>query len=415
MSGCGGAEARRASHIARGEQYLAQDQLEKARIEFAAALQIAPNDAQARFLSGRVAERLGNVRAAAALYQGALDVDPGHVQAHACLARLLVLSGAPARALELIAPVLKSHPDDPELLTARAAARAELKDTGSAITDAERAVQLAPLNEGAVSLLAGLYYQAGQEQRAVELLTATLTHAPNSVDLRQALAKLYVLRGESQRAEEQLQRVVQSKPRDPALRFQLAAFYISEKRLDDAAHTFKAVIAARPESDAAKLAYVDFLTTYRSRAQGERALRDLIANDPHNYSLQLGLGALQQRAGALQDAIGTFRAVIAQDADGPATSRSCGHWRGHTWRTTSRRSQKRTCARRSLRQPETSPRVWIWRSCCGSRGGRTKRSSCSRRRSERCQGKRVPRHEPPWYKPIWPSPTCRPHAWRLRI
>jgi uncharacterized protein (TIGR02996 family) len=317
LSGCGGADARRASHIARGEQYLAQDQLEKARIEFADALQIAPNDAQARFLSGRVAERLGNVRAAAAMYQGTIDVSPEHIQAHARLARLLVLSGAPARALELIGPLLARHPEDPDLLTVRAAARVELKDTGAAITDAARAVQLAPLNEGAVSLLAGLYWQTGQAQRAVELLTVTLTRLPDSGDLRQALARLYLSRGESKLAEEQLLRIVQSKPRDLALRYQLASFYIDAKQLDAAERVFRAAMAARPESDAAKLAYADFLTTHRSPAQGERALRELITHDPHNYPLQLGLGALQQRAGATRDSIATFRAVVAQDGEGP--------------------------------------------------------------------------------------------------
>ena len=317
LSGCGGADARRASHMARGEKYLAQDQLEKARIEFADALQIAPNDPQARFLSGRVAERLGNMRGAAAMYQGTIEVSPDHLQAHAHLARLLVWSGAPARALELVGPVLARHPDDPDLLTVRGAARLELKDTAAALSDAQRAVQLAPLNEGAVSLLAGLYWQTGQGQRAADWLTATLARLPDSVDLRQALARLYLARGEKKLAEEQLLRSVQSKPLDLALRYQLASFYIDSKRLDDADRVYREAMAVRPESDAPKLAYTEFLTTHRSAAQGEQALRELIARDPHDYALQLALGELQQRAGDHRAAIGTFSAIVAQDADGP--------------------------------------------------------------------------------------------------
>jgi len=317
LSGCGGADARRASHIARGEKYLADNQLEKARVEFADALQIAPNDAQARFLSGRVAERLGNVRAAAGMYQGAIDVNPEHVQALARLGRLLVLSGAPARALELIGPALARHPDEPDLLAVRAAARAQLKDTGTALADAGRAVQLDPSNEAAVSLLAGLYWQTGQAQRAIELLTATLIHVPDSIDLRQALAKLYLVQGESKLAEAQLLHTVQSEPRDLALRYELASFYIQVNRLDDAERTYRGAMVTRPESDAAKLAYAEFLTGYRSPAQGEQALRELIAHDPNNYPLRLGLGALQQRAGATADAVATFRAIVAQDGEGP--------------------------------------------------------------------------------------------------
>jgi uncharacterized protein (TIGR02996 family) len=317
VSGCGGADSRRASHIARGEKYLADEQLEKARIEFADALQISPNDAQARFLSGRVAERLGNVRSAAAMYQGAIDVNPEHVQAHARLGRLLVVSGAPVRALELIGPLLARHPDEPDLLTVRAAARAQLKDTQSALADAERAVQLQPQNEAAVSLLAALYWQSGQAPRAAALLTDTLEHLPDSTELRQSLAKLYLLQGDGQLAEAQLLRMVQSKPRDLELRYQLASFYIDARRLDDAEKALRAAMTARPDDDAAKLAYADFLMTYRSPAQGEEALRALIARDPHNYPLQLGLGTLEQRAGDNQHAIATFRTIIAQDSEGP--------------------------------------------------------------------------------------------------
>jgi uncharacterized protein (TIGR02996 family) len=125
------------------------------------------------------------------------------------------------------------------------------------------------------------------------------------------------LQGESKLAEAQLLRIVQIKPRDLTLRYQLASFYIDAKRLDDAERALQAAMTLRPDNDAAKLAYADFLTAYRSPAQGEQALRALIARDPHNYPLQLGLGALQQRAGDSQRAIGTFRAIIAENSDGP--------------------------------------------------------------------------------------------------
>jgi uncharacterized protein (TIGR02996 family) len=316
LSGCGGADARRASHIARGQKYLAEEKLEKARIEFAEALQISPNDAEARFLSGRVAERLGNPRAAASMYQGAVDVNPEHVQARANLARLYLFAGTPDMALELIKPGLDKHPDDPDLLTVRAGVRSQRQDSAGALADAEHAVRIDPANEGAVSALAGLYQAAGQSPRAVELLKGTLKHLPHSVDLRQVLARLYLSSGDSEGVEEQLLQVVQIKPSELELRLQLASFYVGAKRLDDAEHTLKAAILALPKSDEAKLIYADFLATQRSPARGEAALREVIAHDPRNLDLQLGLGALQQRAATTQDAVATYRAIIAKDANG---------------------------------------------------------------------------------------------------
>jgi tetratricopeptide (TPR) repeat protein len=316
--GCGSADSRRASHIARGQQYLAEGKLEKARVEFGNALQIAPNDADARYLSGLVAERLGNMRQAAAHYHGAIDINPEHVKARAGLAHMYVFGGVPDKALELVAPALVKHPDDPDLLTVRAAARAQLKDVPGGLADAERAVKLAPDNENAVALLSGFYRQSGQQARAVELLEATLQRLPNSVDLRQVLANIYLGAGDRARAEEQLKRVIAIKPQLLSLRYQLAAFYIGGKQLDEAERTLKEAMAAAPESDEPKLAYAEFLATQRSSQQGEAALKEFVAREPREFNLQLGLGAMQLRAGKSAEALATYRAVIDGDPDGPA-------------------------------------------------------------------------------------------------
>ena len=314
--GCGGADSRRASHVARGKEYLASGNLEKARIEFANALQIAPRDAETRYLTADVTERLGDPRAAAALYQGAIDLDPKHVRARAHLARLYVLSGLPGKALDLIAPALREHPDDPELLMVRAAARVRLKDDSGALADAQRAVQLAPRDESAVLLLADLYRLAGQSPRAVELLESTLQELPQSADLHRALAGLYLAAGSADPAERQLLQVVQIQPQELAFRMQLASFYINSKRTADAENTLRAAVAALPRSNEAKLAYANFLAAYQSRAQGEEELRQLIAQDPTNFDLRLGLAELQQRMGATAEALATYRAIVVSDPSG---------------------------------------------------------------------------------------------------
>src|SRR3984885_469901 len=114
--------------MAKGQTFLAKGNVEKARIEFRNALQIAPNDSEVRFENGVVDEKLGNRREAGQFYQGAIDSNKDNVAARAALGRLYVLTGAPAQALETIKPSLDKHPDDPNLLTVRAASRDMLKD-----------------------------------------------------------------------------------------------------------------------------------------------------------------------------------------------------------------------------------------------------------------------------------------------
>lgn len=301
----------------RGQEYFAAANYDKARVEFRNALQITPNDAEARFMSGFTAEKLGDLRTAGNMYQATIDVDPEHARARANLGRMLVFAGAPSRALELVEPAIVKHPDDAELLTVRGAARIQLKDKEGALADAEHAVKVAPENANAVALLASLYRQSDQTDRAIELIRQVLEKKPEEVELREVLARLY-LGTQPELAQEQFRRIIVSRPQELSYRVQLAMLHARAKQLADAEKVLREAVAALPKSDDAKLAYIEFLIGQGQRARGEQELRQFIGREPKNYALQLGLGAFQQRAGATDVAIGTYRQIIVRDGDGAA-------------------------------------------------------------------------------------------------
>src|SRR5690349_15205477 len=76
LSACSGPDARRANHMKRGQEYLAEGRLEKAEIEFRNVLQIAPGDITARVMIGHVSEKRGNLREAFGDYRAAVDLAP---------------------------------------------------------------------------------------------------------------------------------------------------------------------------------------------------------------------------------------------------------------------------------------------------------------------------------------------------
>jgi tetratricopeptide (TPR) repeat protein len=313
---CGGADTRRGEHMQRGQEYFAAENWEKARVEFRNALQVTPDDPNARFMNARVAEKLNNLSDAARLYQATIDVAPDHIQARAALGRMYVFGGAPDRAIEMVKPGLVTHPDDPDLLTVRSAARAQQNDRAGALEDAEKANKLAPDNENAAAMLASLYQQKGEGSRAIEVISKTLEKAPKSLDLRQVLASLYSSAGDNDRAEQELKKIVELKPTELRHRINLALSYIRSKRLDDADHTLVEAVKALPGNSQAKLAYVDFLVAQRSMERGVEVLKQYIASEPKDYDLQFGLGALQQRSSKPDDAIATYGKIIAADKDG---------------------------------------------------------------------------------------------------
>lgn len=317
LSGCGGAESRRASHIQRGREYLAHGDFAKAGVEFRNAVQIAPRDPQARLLAGLAAEKLSRWREAAGLYQSVVELAPENVEARVDLGRLYALGGAPEQALKLIEPALAKHPDAAALLTVRALARGRLKDLDGARADAERAVQLAPNDENAVALLAAMYRERGQNARAVQLVSSTLDRVPSSTDLREVLAAIYVETGDADKAIEQMRRLITLKPTVPAYRSRLAALYAGEHRYDDAQRTLEEEVKAFPDSDDAKLTLAAFVERERSRAAAQKLLEAFIAADPANGATRLELGALLLRAGSREQSLAAYDALLKQSDSGP--------------------------------------------------------------------------------------------------
>jgi tetratricopeptide (TPR) repeat protein len=313
LAGCGGSHSRFQSYMARGRQYLEAGNLEKASVEFRNALQIEPRSDEALYLNGRVAERRGNIHEAVDYYQSAVDVDPNDAKARASLAKIFVLGGVTQRALEVISPGLLEHPDDPDLLAARAAARHQLKDDVEARRDAERAVQLAPANENAISVLAALALRAGDSDRAINLVQAAVTRAPDSIDLRGILANVYLTAGQAQNAEEQMRKIISLDPSEMAPRLQLANHFAQAQQLDEAQRVLEQAVKDLPTKDGAKLALVDFIDSQRSHEQARKRLHDFIGQAPDDQDLRLALGILQQSTGATQDAIATYRDVIRHD------------------------------------------------------------------------------------------------------
>lgn len=318
LAGCGGAQSRLETHMHRGREYFAQGAYSKAGIEFRNALQIAPKDRDARLMAGHTAERLGQFGQALGIYQAIIDTNATDAEAAASLGRLLTMAGAPQRGMEAIQPALKQHPDDPELLTARAAAEIGLNDVASARADVDRALRLAPANENAIALRANLFRQDGDPAQAISLVNAAVQKQPNSVSLREILVSLYAAAGQPRKAQEQLNGLIKLQPTELRYRKELAASYAREQRIDEAQRVLEDTVKAFPKSDPAKFALADFVGTARSAAQGEQILRGYIAQTPDDYDLRLHLGAFLQAADKPKNAVVVYEEVIAKADTEPA-------------------------------------------------------------------------------------------------
>jgi tetratricopeptide (TPR) repeat protein len=316
LAACGNAQVRYQTYLERGERFLAQGNLPEAGVELRNALQIEPKSARALYDFGRVLELEGNLRQAAGFLQSAVDAQPGDTKARVELGTIYCIAGAPREALATVAPALIRHPDDPDLLTVRAAGERGLKEYDLAMADAARAVRLAPASENAVALLALLEKQGGHLDQALELVNRAVARSPASINLRELLASLYLASGQFAPAEAQMTALVALRPHEPSLRLGLANLYMKAGDPAAAQSALEAAVKALPNDDDAKLALADFVAASRSATAGTQLLQGFLARKPDDENLRYGVGVLQERAGSPAQAITTYDEIVRRAGTG---------------------------------------------------------------------------------------------------
>jgi tetratricopeptide (TPR) repeat protein len=313
LSGCS-AQQREAGHRERGARYLAEKNYEKARVELSNALQINPKDAQARYLAGQVAEKLGDARSAVGHYQAAIEADPSQALARAAQGRLLVLAGLVDKAMESVEAGLKLAPDEPHLLMVRGVARQRVGDHVGALQDAETAAKAAPGDEYVIALLSSLYAQDGKLDQAIAAVNSGLAHAPQNADLHYILVDLLQKAQRTPEVAAELKKIIEIEPQVAQHRFRLEQYQLSQRDVAGAEQTLRAAVTAIPKDESAKIALVQLLAQAHGAEAAGAQIGKFLAAAPDSDTLRIGFAGYYQRVGKSAEAEKLLRAAI-QHAD----------------------------------------------------------------------------------------------------
>jgi tetratricopeptide (TPR) repeat protein len=240
---------------------------------------------------GVAAMEVGNWQQAEALLQQAVEASPEEADTHRHLAEALWHRGAADAAMKHMGQALRLEPNDATLLVRAGEMSLAMADHNTALSRAERAIQLdAKLADG-WALRGRVFGRLGQSDRAMADLQRALEISPQDPEALLDVALMYRQRGEAARALTTLHYLLDTYApgEEPQLALQLEGLTLMELgRAQQASESFQ--LAARRGPPNADVLY--HLAQAQSRAgryaEANAAARQALAIDAsHQASRQL--------------------------------------------------------------------------------------------------------------------------------
>ncbi len=294
IGACSGKQGRIDEHLTKGNAYLQQDDLEKARVEFKNVLQIEPKSIAALYGMGQVMERQQNWRNAVGFYQRAIELDSTSVPSKVRLARLYLLGGAMDKARDTADAILITQPKNADALAVKAGVIAREGSGEEAAKLARDALSIQPDQEDAIMLVVGFSNREKRFDESISLLRDGITRNPKSTALRTILAQTFATKGDADGAVVALRGIVTAEPDQLAHYIRLAEYQLNQKHVDDAERTLRDAIDRKDIGVNANLALVDFLIASRGKDAAQKQLQEFIAAQPAEYALQFAQARLYE-------------------------------------------------------------------------------------------------------------------------
>ncbi len=314
---CSGPEQRLANYMEKGKAEYEIESFDKARVNFANALQIDPENVAARYWAGRTAESLERWRRAVRHYHYVVDeLDPEHIPSMLRLARIYVVSDQFVLAEDLANTVLTLDSANVDARALRGAARVRAGRQEDGETDLRSAIAAEPANEYAVPALASLLASTGNTGEAIVILRKARERNPEFVDASVLVADLLARSGLTNEAARELSELIATEPGEFSYRVALASLYEESGEPDAVTATLEGAVRAFPERVDAKMMLVDHFASDSIGAALEQ-VQDFIAGYPEQTELRFKEADLLIRDGEFDLAEEAYKA-IAEDHAGEA-------------------------------------------------------------------------------------------------
>jgi tetratricopeptide (TPR) repeat protein len=302
LSACDKPKQREAEFLAQGKSLYESGDLVKASLQFKNAAQINPAGREAQYYLGLIAERQGDVGAAAGFFRKAAAADPSDFDANLKAGQYALMTNDPVTARTYANQLIKGAANKPEGHNLMAAALMLQGDVEAAAKEATTALNLDPKNVDSLILLAGKAARGGKSDEALSIIDRGLADKPESLELLLLKLKIMFDQGRSADVEAVLRQLVTVDPKNPAYVIDLANQLAQRDRFDEADAIFQKAIAANAGSDALVTAYAGFLANQKNVDEAISRIKTLIGTAQSQPRYQFLLEQLYLRAKRFDEA-----------------------------------------------------------------------------------------------------------------
>ena len=307
---CTSPEERAASYLAEAQRFFDEGDTTKALLDVRNAIQIEPNNADARILLAEILEEDGDFQGVFSNLRIAVDVDPTKVDARIKLGSLYAAARMFPEAQVEVDAVLLQTPDnlDAQMLNARLLAQGGQPEEAQLIL--REVLETDPTKSDALLLLVGITVSQDPEA-ALALLDQGIEGIDDTRTLRVLRIEILQRLDRDGEVESEYRALINTYPEDNAFRFRLAQYLLTQGRVDDVEQLLRDIVDADPDNASTRLALVQFLANVRGPEVAEQTLLQFVNEVPDNYELQLALGRLYEATERPDMAKQTYQSIAA--------------------------------------------------------------------------------------------------------
>ncbi len=292
ISGCGGADSRKAKYLQSGNEHYAQDDCKKATLDYRNVLQIDPKDVNGLVGYARCMIEEKEWRKAYQALLSAIEYDQNSINAKLELSKIHLISGEADKSYKYIEEVLAVEPNNATAIALRGIFHLKNNTLPAARSDSQQASSLEEDNLSAITLLSSLYVKDDKVEDAAKYISNVLEKNIISKRKKKELQViLLALYGHVEDIDNVIliyKDLIEQYPDNKNFVYRLAAIYARYDNLDEAESLLISSVDA-DDSDS-QLAYISFLNAYKSPSDATSKLEEFIEEYKNNGKLKLALG-----------------------------------------------------------------------------------------------------------------------------